>query len=128
MLPDPRWIAFADEDLEVAGLVHRERYWGKACFLSQQAAEKYLKSTLSPEDRPRTHRIQDLVHRVGWVEDEGLRAALRRLDRFYLPSRYPDALPGGLETGLPLEADASEALATARALRQRLWECFRPGA
>ena len=35
-------------------------------------------------------------------------------ERFYIPTRYPDALPGALPEGLPGREDAEEALATAR--------------
>lgn len=42
------------------------------------------------------------------------------LDRFYIPTRYPDALPGALSEGLPTEADATEALAIAR----QVWEAI----
>ena len=31
------------------------------------------------------------------------------LDAYYVPTRYPDALPGMLPTGLPTESDAREA-------------------
>jgi len=37
-----------------------------------------------------------------------------RLDRFYIPTRYPDALPGMLAEGLPGQQDAQEALDLAR--------------
>ncbi len=36
------------------------------------------------------------------------------LDRFYIPTRYPDALPGSLPEGMPNNQDAAGALATAR--------------
>ena len=32
------------------------------------------------------------------------------LDRFYIPTRYPDALPGSLGEGMPHEQEAREAL------------------
>ena len=35
------------------------------------------------------------------------------LDRFYIPTRYPDAIPGSLSEGLPNKEDASEALQVA---------------
>jgi HEPN domain-containing protein len=35
------------------------------------------------------------------------------LDRFYIPTRYPDAIPGSLEDGMPSYSDAEEALAIA---------------
>ncbi len=36
------------------------------------------------------------------------------LDRFYILTRYPDALPGSLPEGLPDASDAQEALSVAR--------------
>jgi len=41
-------------------------------------------------------------------------------DRFYIPTRYPDAIPGDLATGLPNEADAREALNLARFALERV--------
>jgi HEPN domain-containing protein len=39
---------------------------------------------------------------------------MAHLDRFYIPTRYPDALPGALPEGLPERQDAEQALALAR--------------
>ena len=36
------------------------------------------------------------------------------MDRFYIPTRYPDALPGSLPEGLPGVEDAREALEVTR--------------
>ena len=41
------------------------------------------------------------------------------LDRFYIPTRYPDALPGGLSEGAPRREDADEALAGAEECMRR---------
>jgi len=43
---------------------------------------------------------------------------LQFLDRFYIPTRYPDALPGSLAEGMPNEADALEALVLVRQIMQ----------
>lgn len=42
------------------------------------------------------------------------------LDRFYIPTRYPDALPGSIPEGLPSGAEAREAVDTAEQLRLHL--------
>lgn len=44
---------------------------------------------------------------------------LLNLDDFYIPTRYPDALPGMLPEGLPLRSDAEEAVRLARTLLER---------
>jgi HEPN domain-containing protein len=46
--------------------------------------------------------------------------AIRVLDRFYIPTRYPDALPGALPNGMPRQPDAEEALDLARRALQRV--------
>jgi HEPN domain-containing protein len=53
---DSRWCAFAENDLETAEVLLREAIWNQVCFHSQQSVEKYLKASLLPEFRPRTHR------------------------------------------------------------------------
>jgi HEPN domain-containing protein len=34
----------------------------------------------------------------------------KKLDKYYIPTRYADALPGTLPEGLPTEKDAKEAI------------------
>ena len=115
---DPRWVAFAENDLLTAEILLREKVWNQVCFHSQQAVEKMLKSALLQSERPRTHKIGDLLRRTEALKlSDALQSELRLLDRFYIPSRYPDALPGMLEDGMPTEADARESLVAARALQ-----------
>ncbi|RKY56317.1 MAG: DNA-binding protein, partial [Candidatus Neomarinimicrobiota bacterium] len=38
---------------------------------------------------------------------------VKLLDRFYIPTRYPNALPGSLPEGLPNAQDAKDTLTTA---------------
>jgi HEPN domain-containing protein len=42
------------------------------------------------------------------------------LDRFYIPTRYPDALPGSLEEGLPNAQEAQEAFDIAKKLLESI--------
>ena len=98
----------------------REGIWNQECFHSQQAVEKILKASLPADARPRTHKIADLLSRSPLVLDSDLVSDLRRLDRFYIPSRYPDALPGTLEDGMPSEEDAHEAFSSAGKLKASL--------
>lgn len=44
----------------------------------------------------------------------GLDEEIVLLDRFYIPTRYPDALPGTLEDGLPDKEESQEALDLAK--------------
>lgn len=114
-----RWLTFANEDLRVAELAPNAAVHNQACFHAQQCVEKCLKAclTVSGELLPRTHQIADLIQLL----PQTLRAALAQeetglvaLDQFYIPTRYPDALPGMLPEGLPQRHHAEIALRTAQ--------------
>lgn len=106
-----RWLYFAREDLAAAQSVLASGIWNQVCFHSQQCVEKALKSALSqgPQPLPKTHSIAELVARLPLILTATLPATTMDLDAYYVPTRYPDALPGMLPTGLPAESDAREA-------------------
>jgi HEPN domain-containing protein len=98
----------------VARLVLQERHYAHACFLAQQCIEKALKAYLLAKANtyPRVHKLVDLL-----AECETLDAAFAVyradcivVDQYYIPTRYPDGVPGGLASGLPGETEAREAL------------------
>ncbi|MGQ9626912.1 MAG: HEPN domain-containing protein [Anaerolineae bacterium] len=111
------WLQFAHEDLRMAEIALQEGIYNQVCFHAQQCVEKALKGLLAYQGHlpPRTHKLADLIDMVGPdllignLSDEML-----LLDRFYIPTRYPDALPGMLPEGLPGQAEAQEALEVAR--------------
>ncbi|HDL85855.1 MAG TPA: HEPN domain-containing protein [Candidatus Acetothermia bacterium] len=107
-----RWLAFAKEDLQMAQLAMKERLYNQACFHTQQGAEKALKALIAERGKlpPKTHKLIDLISILCMPELEELRRDLLLLDRFYLPTRYPDALPGILAEALPTQEDAKVAL------------------
>lgn len=86
-----------------------------ACFHVQQAAEKLLKTCLAAADKPapRLHSLVDLCGRIqpSYPELKQYRNVLETLDQYYIPTRYPGALPGTLPEGLPTEQHAQEAIA-----------------
>ena len=64
---------------------------------------------------PRTHSIADLLNQLPPDWFPALREPLAEImDQFYIPTRYPDALPGSFPEGLPGKEDAEEALLLAR--------------
>lgn len=116
-----RWLAFARQDLRMAELAMTEGLYNQVCFHQvcfhcQQCAEKAVKGLLAQQGQtpPRTHRLGDLLGLLDPNLLAGLALEVHLLDRFYIPTRYPDALPGVLPEGLADAQDAREALDVAR--------------
>ena len=117
-----RWLTFAREDLRMADLALRDGIYNQVCFHSQQCVEKALKALVADSRKsapPRTHGITDLIEMLpsDWLGD--LKNALTKLDDYYIPTRYPDALPGTLPEGLPEQSDAENAVGLARNLLEK---------
>jgi len=117
-----RWLIFAHQDLHMAELAMTEELYNQVCFHSQQCAEKAVKGLLAHQGQtpPHTHRLTDLL---GLFESDPFaeeRFEVQLLDRFYIPTRYPDALPGSLPEGLPDARDAQDALDTAKKVLARV--------
>lgn len=114
-----RWLTFAEQDLRMAALALDAEIFNQTCFHAQQCVEKCLKACLAAEGEllPRTHLIADLLHQLSASAQAAVAdfaQDLVALDQFYIPTRYPDALPGSLLEGLPQKSHADMALATAR--------------
>ncbi len=109
-----RWLRFAEEDLQMAQLAASQEIYNQVCFHAQQSVEKALKALLIEQGHspPRTHRLGDILALLD-IEPFTSNLEIQLLDRFYIPTRYPDALPGALPEGLPGKKDADEAYATA---------------
>ena len=114
-----RWLRFAEEDLETAEMVIKQRLPAReACWLAQQAAEKALKAALVYEqvDFPKTHDLDALRMLVpdGWTVRE-LDADLSMLSAWAVEGRYPGEWPEATE------ADASRATANAQVALEAVW-------
>src|SRR5215207_8489313 len=107
-----RWLAFADEDLQVAELAFGSTLWNQVCFHSHQCAEKSLKALIAERGGcpPRTHLLTDLLTLLESPPLDEFADELRSLEGFHIAARYPDALPGTLPEALPGEQEAQEAL------------------
>jgi HEPN domain-containing protein len=116
-----RWLAQADADADVTKLV-RERHPHLACFHAQQAAEKYVKALLTrlSGDAIPTHELERLVAAcasLGADAPSAVRSSARSLDKYYVPTRYPDAL-GFADAALAYgAADVDVALTAADVVR-----------
>ncbi|OGG30222.1 hypothetical protein A2971_02955 [Candidatus Gottesmanbacteria bacterium RIFCSPLOWO2_01_FULL_46_21] len=114
------WLFFAQSDLDGARILAHDGIYHIACFHCQQAAEKALKAYILSTGKvpPKVRTLQELAERAAKTlrEIEQFRRQLIVLDTFYIPTRYPDALPGSLPEGLPTKRDAEEAITMAEQL------------
>ena len=107
------WMAYADEDLQVASVLLPQGFAGAVCFHAQQAAEKALKAYLAwlgEEDIPRTHALLSLtalVQECGGKQPP--QDGLRTLNQHAVASRYPEEVP-------PTDEEGAEALTFAQEL------------
>lgn len=93
-----RWHQTAAEDLRAAGALRDSGLYAHACFQAQQCAEKAVKALWYwiGQD-PWGHSIQKLVQQfpqpqmLADLDNWQRRAAA--LDKFYIPTRYPNGLP-----------------------------------
>ncbi len=112
-----QWFDRAREDLQVGHLVLQEKHFAHACFLAQQCIEKTLKAYLLAKSNayPRGHKLVDLLTECEALDSAfaAYRADCIVVDQYYIPTRYPDGVPGGLANGMPGETEAREALTAA---------------
>lgn len=95
------WMGEAEDDFETAKYLLAGGRYSKTCFHAQQAAGKAAKALLIRrcgryED---VHSVVSLLQVAGGSMEisEELMAAGNRLDRHYIPPRYPNAWPAGAE-------------------------------
>lgn len=109
-----RWLRQAENDLAAARLVLQGGFFAQACFMAHQVAEKALKA-LAYFRGDRFVIGHSLVELASTLEDSyprlrDLQRLLTTLDRYYLPTRYPDALPGGVPFETFQRDEAQEAV------------------
>jgi len=131
MRPDPleegnRWLRQAQQDIDDAQYNRAGDRYHLTCFLAQQAAEKALKAYLyaQGEEMVWGHSVADLARQAATYDDRfvALISMGGGLDRHYIPTRYPNGLPGGI----PAEAfdadDAEKALRRSQHIIEQVME------
>jgi len=115
-----RWFRTAQADLAAARDLNASGHFAQACFLCQQAAEKAVKAALFSLDAdPRGHSVTRLLAAaresmpVTGDEITSLVEDAEVLDRFYVPTRYPNGLPELIPSEMYKQKDAERALAAA---------------
>jgi len=104
----------AQNDLEFARLGLERGFFAQVCFQCQQISEKALKSIHYGELRKRLvvgHSLVELSH--GLNLPTGLTDNLAVLDQYYIPTRYPNGLPGSTPYEVYTGAQATAAVGVA---------------
>ncbi len=112
-----RWLAQAQYDLAAARHSQTGGFYALACFLAQQVAEKALKAFLYAHGERAVlgHSVSELCARCAATNQAfaPLCPSGGKLDRYYIPTRYPNGLPGGVPAEAYARDDAESALALA---------------
>jgi HEPN domain-containing protein len=93
-----RWLLTAEEDLAAAKTLYDNDMFAVACFHAQQAAEKSIKAIWYFEDEdPSGHSTVKLVGDLPRKKElpglSKLNDCAALLDKYYIPTRYPNGLP-----------------------------------
>ena len=91
-----RWLEQAEHNLEVAKINLNSSFYSDACFMAEQSAQVALKAFIIYHKRRYVweHSIQELARMCSRYEEdfENFVEGGMILDRYYIPTRYPDAL------------------------------------
>jgi len=108
-----RWLKQAEENLATARWNGQGKLWAAACFYSQQTGEIALKAVLIRQGERSlfTHSVLRLTQWVGGYHPEFSRmlGKARRLDRYYIATRYPNGMDSGTASENFDEQDYREA-------------------
>ncbi len=91
-----RWLKEAEKDLEAAKILKDKTFFHLSCFHSEQCVQKALKGFLyfKGERFITIHSTGKLALKASEFDKdfEQVLIIAERLDRYYIPTRYPDAL------------------------------------
>ena len=121
-----RWLETSKGDLTTAKILLSNRRFAHSCFHAQQAGEKCVKALwyLADSD-PWGHSIRRLIEEIPEADAAIFKDLMKlsetgaKLDRYYIPTRYPNGLPELTPDEAYFEEDALAALL----LAQNLLEC-----
>jgi len=123
------WLGEANAELRAARDLLACEHWSWCCFTSQQAAEKALKALCEHFRNPQFGHNLNLLREAleaHIVIPESVRAACTRLNRYYIPTRYPNAFDRGIPAEQFFEADARQAVADAEEVIRLAESIIRP--
>ncbi|MHA1232056.1 MAG: HEPN domain-containing protein [Candidatus Helarchaeota archaeon] len=107
------WLEQARRELEAAKDLYNTKHYAWTCFTCQHSAEKSLKSILEKYNIPSFgHNLINLISEVEKLVKipNKIKNACFILNRYYIPTRYPDAYPSGVPAEMFNNNDAFQAL------------------
>lgn len=107
-----RWMEQAEYTPKAAGNDHKGGFFSWSCFKSQQAAEYALKGLLLGIGELATgHSLLKLCENLeeAGITCDDVADLARKLDKFYIPTRYPDAYPEGSPSAYYAKDDSEAA-------------------
>lgn len=112
-----RWFMQALRDLDDAKYNLSGKRYNVACFLAQQSAEKALKAYLffKGADEVWGHSVGELCKDAKSLDKSfaQIESISKSLDKYYIPTRYPNALPGIIPSEAFDKEDAEKAISLA---------------
>lgn len=115
-----RWLAQAENDLAFTEHSMRGGFHAQACFHAQQVAEKAVKAVhyLRGARAVLGHSVDGLLEALesAGLPAKELRPLAAQLDLHYIPTRYPNGLPGNLPFEVYTAPQSADALAAARCI------------
>jgi HEPN domain-containing protein len=118
-----QWIRQAIDDHESAVVLMNAGKYPQSCFFFQQAAEKAIKALwYAYGEEPWGHAVSRFMETF---PEDTVRDALvselldeaRELDKFYIPTRYPNGLPSDL---IPADAYTKTNAVTGKDMSQKI--------
>ena len=108
------WMRQAEHDLDTARYLMRDGRYSHVCFMAQQVAEKTLKTLAyyRGDSDVIGHTIKALasILEASYPELSRFHEMVETLESYYVPTRYPDALPSGAPFEVYVYDEAEEAL------------------
>jgi len=109
-----RWLDQARYDLKTSLWNAKGGLFAPACFWAQQSAEKVANVYLYSRGERIVigHSVAELLEKCK-AYDKDSKALIPMgafLDRFYIPTRYPNGLPGGVPAYVYRKKDSTEAI------------------
>jgi HEPN domain-containing protein len=120
-LETERWLSQAADDLLAAQVLRDAGHHALAAFHAQQSAEKALKGLwrsldLEPWGHSAVKLLEDLPEAPAGLDLDVMLPLAAALDKLYIPTRYPDALPGLTPAEAYTRDEADTAIRQARSL------------